>query len=129
MRAKAQIDKKGAALAPRRHGPPSRRAPVPLHRLRQSARRDRIGRARQDVRGPSSAAAVGESGAKYEAEALALGDRDYIDDIRFAGQPILHAALHLTAHTRADIQAIDLSRALGAEAWSRRSPPRTFPAS
>ena len=41
MRAKAQIDKKGADLEARGHGPPPRRAPVPLHRVRQGARRHR----------------------------------------------------------------------------------------
>jgi xanthine dehydrogenase molybdenum-binding subunit len=53
---------------------------------------------------------VGSSGAKYEANELALGDRGYVDDIRVPG--MLHAALHLTAHARADIVAIDTSPAL-----------------
>src|SRR3954463_11785934 len=49
----------------------------------------------------STPGGIGTSGPKYEAEALALGDRGYIDDLRVDG--MLHAALHLTAHGRADI--------------------------
>ena len=52
---------------------------------------------------------VGKSGIKYEACELALGDRDYIDDIRFDG--ILHAALRLTDHARADVVRIDTGAA------------------
>ena len=48
---------------------------------------------------------IGKSGIKYEACELALGDRDYIDDIRFDG--ILHGALRLTDHARADVVRID----------------------
>jgi len=53
---------------------------------------------------------VGTSTVKYEAEALALGDRGYIDDIRIPG--MLHAALVFTQHARADITAIDATAAL-----------------
>ena len=52
---------------------------------------------------------IGKSGIKYEACELALGDRDYIDDIRFDG--ILHGALRLTDHSRADVVTIDTSPA------------------
>ena len=52
---------------------------------------------------------IGKSGIKYEACELALGDRDYIDDIRFDG--ILHGALRLTDHARADVVRIDTSPA------------------
>ncbi len=52
---------------------------------------------------------VGSRGIKYEARELALGDRDYIDDLRPEG--LLHAALHLSEHARADIVAIDTSAA------------------
>ena len=52
---------------------------------------------------------IGSRGAKYEAEALALGDRGYVDDIRVPG--MLHAALHLTEHARADIVRIDTTAA------------------
>jgi xanthine dehydrogenase molybdenum-binding subunit len=52
---------------------------------------------------------VGTSGVKYEAAALALGDRGYVADLRPPG--LLHAALTLTDHARADIVAIDTSAA------------------
>ena len=52
---------------------------------------------------------VGSSGMKYEARDLALGDRGYVDDIRVPG--MLHAALHLTAHARADVVSIDTTAA------------------
>ncbi|MEI8287765.1 MAG: molybdopterin cofactor-binding domain-containing protein, partial [Actinomycetes bacterium] len=55
---------------------------------------------------------VGSRGTKYEADSLTLGDRGYVDDIRVPG--MLHAALHLTAHVRADINNIDTSAALAA---------------
>jgi len=53
---------------------------------------------------------IGKNGAKYEAHELALGDRGYIDDLRPEG--MLHAALRLTDHARADIVAIDTAPAL-----------------
>ena len=53
---------------------------------------------------------LGSSGPKYEAADLCLGDRGYVDDIVVPG--MLHAALHLTAHTRADIIRIDTAQAL-----------------
>ena len=52
---------------------------------------------------------VGSRGIKYEARELALGDRDYIDDLRPEG--LLHAALHLSEHARADVVSIDTSAA------------------
>ena len=55
---------------------------------------------------------VGSSGMKYEARDLALGDRGYVDDIRIPG--MLHAALCLTAHARADVTGIDATAALAA---------------
>jgi len=55
-------------------------------------------------------AQIGSRFAKYEAPALALGDRGYIDDIRIPG--MLHAALHLTKHARAEVTGIDASKAL-----------------
>ena len=47
---------------------------------------------------------------KLEAEALTLGDREYIDDMRVAG--MLHAALVFTEHARADIKNIETLEAL-----------------
>ena len=52
---------------------------------------------------------VGKNGAKYEAMELSLGDRPYIDDL--ASPMMLHAALRLTDHSRADVLAIDASPA------------------
>ncbi len=52
---------------------------------------------------------MGTSGAKYEAAELALGDRPFIDDLYPEG--LLHGALHLAAHARADILAIDTTAA------------------
>ncbi|MEM7339023.1 MAG: molybdopterin cofactor-binding domain-containing protein [Actinomycetota bacterium] len=52
---------------------------------------------------------VGSRGTKYEAERLALGDRDFIDDIAPVG--LLHGAVHLSEHARADIVAIDTTAA------------------
>ncbi|MDE0643585.1 MAG: selenium-dependent xanthine dehydrogenase [bacterium] len=53
---------------------------------------------------------IGKNGIKYEGLELALGDRPYIDDIRIDG--MLHAALRLTDHARADVVKIDTDRAL-----------------
>ncbi len=61
---------------------------------------------------PETPGGVGSSGCRYQAKELTLGDRGYVDDIRVPG--MLHAALHLTAHTRADVLAIDTSAALAA---------------
>ena len=66
-----------------------------------------------DIPVPDDSGGIGKSGVKYEALELALGDRPYIDDMRPDG--LLHGALHLTEHTRADIVAIDTSAAEAAE--------------
>jgi len=55
---------------------------------------------------------VGARGSRYQAEELALGDRGFIDDLRVPG--MLHAALTLTEHTRADVLGIDTSVAAAA---------------
>jgi aldehyde oxidoreductase len=68
------------------------------------------GLAADEVTVPLPLGGIGSSGAKYEATELALGDRGYVDDIRVPG--MLHAALALTDHARADIVAIDTSAAL-----------------
>ncbi len=52
---------------------------------------------------------VGSRGVKYEAAELTLGDRPFIDDLRADG--LLHGAVHLSDHARADIVAIDTSAA------------------
>ncbi len=57
--------------------------------------------------------AVGSSGAKYEAAELTLGDRGYVDDLRMPG--LLHAALRLTDHARAEVVRIDTNPAAAAD--------------
>jgi len=52
---------------------------------------------------------LGTRGARYEGIELALGDRDYVDDIRVAG--MLHGALRLADHARADVLKIDTTAA------------------
>lgn len=54
---------------------------------------------------PETPGGVGSSGVKYEATDLAAGQRPYIDDIFLPD--MLHAAVHLTAHARADIKRIN----------------------
>ncbi|TML11843.1 MAG: selenium-dependent xanthine dehydrogenase, partial [Actinobacteria bacterium] len=108
IRAKAQIDKKGADLTTHdmaRH--------LGAHLCRCTGyvkileAIDTVAKGKQlpvELGGE-----IGASGVKYEARELALGDRGYIDDIRVPG--LLHAALHLTAHTRARVRSIDTARA------------------
>ena len=55
---------------------------------------------------------VGSRGVKYEGRDLSVGRRDFIDDMSVPG--MLNGALHLSAHARADVVAIDTSRALAA---------------
>ena len=62
-----------------------------------------------DVVPPSIPDGVGVTGAKYEGVELALGERGYVDDIRPEG--LLHGALRLTDHARADVVRIDTSAA------------------
>jgi aldehyde oxidoreductase len=111
MRAKAQIDKKGTSLTRESMAPH-----LGAHLCRCTGYvkiLDAIEAvAHGDVCTPALSAEVGGGGAKYEAASLTLGDRGYIDDIRVPG--MLHAALHLTDHARADIVAIDTASALAA---------------
>ncbi len=53
---------------------------------------------------------IGASAAKYEAEPLSLGERHFIDDMTVPG--MLHGALALAEHARAEILAIDTDAAL-----------------
>jgi aldehyde oxidoreductase len=111
MRAKAQIDKKGADLQP---GDMARHLGAHLCRCTGYVKIleaiDAVAKCKQFE--PALASTVGGSGAKYEAGALTLGDRDYIDDMRVPG--MLHAALHLTAHARAEIVSFDTAAAAAA---------------
>ena len=111
MRAKAQIDKKGADLQP---SDMARHLGAHLCRCTGYVKIleaiDAVAKGKQFE--PALSATVGGSGAKYEAGELTLGDRDYIDDMRVPG--MLHAALHLTDHVRADIVSIDTAAAAAA---------------
>ena len=112
MRAKSQVDKKGADLDRRSMAPH-----LGAHLCRCTGYVKILDAIESVAKGKTFETAlggrVGESGVKYEAEQLTLGDRGYIDDIRVPG--MLHAALHFTAHARADIMAIDASRAAAAD--------------
>ncbi len=55
---------------------------------------------------------VGARGPRYQGRELALGTRGFIDDMRVEG--LLHAALVLTEHARADVLGIDVAAALAA---------------
>ena len=111
MRAKAQIDKKGAEL---RRDDMSRHLGAHLCRCTGYVKvLEAIEAVAQRTEcAPALSAGVGASGAKYEAASLTLGDRGYVDDLRVPGT--LHAALHLAAHTRADVVGIDTTAALAA---------------
>jgi aldehyde oxidoreductase len=106
MRAKSQVDKKGADLDRAGMAPH-----LGAHLCRCTGYVKILDAIESVAKGKSFEVAlggrVGEAGAKYEAEQLTLGDRGYIDDLRVPG--MLHAALHFTAHARADIVAIDTS--------------------
>jgi xanthine dehydrogenase molybdenum-binding subunit len=111
VRAKAQIDKKGEALTREemaRH--------LGAHLCRCTGYVKILDAIETVARGDSPTieqpGGVGSRGVKYEAEALTLGDRPYIDDLRVPG--MLHAAMHLSAHARASIVRIDTSRAAAA---------------
>ncbi len=110
MRAKGQIDKKGADLT---RDDMARHLGAHLCRctgyMKILDAIDAVAKGTPvDVRLP---AAVGDRGVKYEAESLALGDRPYVDDLRVPG--MLHAALRLTDHARATVRAIDVDAARG----------------
>jgi aldehyde oxidoreductase len=60
---------------------------------------------------PTLITGIGSGGARYEATVLALGDRGYVADLRVPG--MLHGALRLADHARAELVAIDTSRAAG----------------
>ena len=111
MRAKSQIDKKGAGLT---REDMARHLGAHLCRCTGYVKvLDAIESvARNESPVPATTVGVGSRGVKYEAHELALGDRGYIDDMNVPG--MLHAALRLTDHTRADVLRIDVSRALAA---------------
>ena len=105
-----QISKKGSSLT-RESMAPHLGAHSPVHRLRQIDAIEAVAHG-TPVEPPTVKSGVGARGMKYEAHPLTLGDRPYIDDIRVPG--MLHAALHLTDHTRAGIKNIDVANAIAA---------------
>jgi xanthine dehydrogenase molybdenum-binding subunit len=108
VRAKAQVDKKGADLT---KGDMSRHLGAHLCRCTGYVKiLEAIEMVAKGVTPEiSPAGGIGSRAAKYEAQELTLGDRGYVDDMRVPG--MLHAALHLTAHARADIASVDTSAA------------------
>ena len=112
MRAKAQVDKKGNDL---KRDDMARHLGAHLCRCTGYVKvLDAIEAVAQGRKvDPSLPGGVGTSGAKFEAPELALGDRGYVDDIRVPD--MIHGAVHLTQHVRADIVAIDTTRALAAD--------------
>jgi xanthine dehydrogenase molybdenum-binding subunit len=112
MRAKAQIDKKGSSLTRAGMAPH-----LGAHLCRCTGYVKVLDAIESVAQGRTSApelsGRIGGGGAKYEATELALGDRDYIDDIRVPG--MLHAALVMTEHARAEITSIDTADARAAD--------------
>ena len=111
LRAKSQIDKKGPAL---KRDDMARHLGAHLCRCTGYVKIldaiDLVARDEQPIL--IRTGGIGTRSRKYEAAELALGDRGYVDDIRIGGT--LHAALHFTAHARADITSIDTSAAVQA---------------
>jgi selenium-dependent xanthine dehydrogenase len=108
VRAKAQVDKKGADLTRddmARH--------LGAHLCRCTGYVKILDAIEAVATGKNVAVTtpggVGSRGVKYEAIELALGDRGYVDDRRVPG--MLHAALHLTDHARATVNRIDVTAA------------------
>ena len=112
VRAKAQIDKKGSAL---------KREDMARHLGAHLCRCTGYAKileaiecvAKNEIPAMPPTAGVDTRTPKYEAEALAMGDRGYIDDIRVPG--MLHAALHFTGHVRATVKSINVEHARHAD--------------
>ncbi len=58
---------------------------------------------------PETVGGVGSSGVRYQAADLVLGDKPYVDDLRLPD--LLHGAVRLADHARADVLSIDTSAA------------------
>ncbi len=108
MRVKALIDRKGAALTREeaaRH--------LGAHLCRCTGYVKILDAVDALVAGEVPVAApvtgVGGSNPRYEAAELTLGSRPYIDDMAVEG--LLHGAVHLATHARADVVSIDTQAA------------------
>ena len=109
VRAKAQIDKKGAGL---KREDMARHLGAHLCRCTGYVKiLDAIDSVAKQL-SPEivSTGGLGVRVAKHEAKELALGDRGYIDDIRLPG--LMHASLVFTKHARAEILSINTSKAM-----------------
>ena len=109
VRAKAQIDKKGAGL---KREDMARHLGAHLCRCTGYVKiLDAIDSVAKKL-SPEiiSTGGLGVRVVKHEAEELALGDRGYIDDMRLPG--LMHASLVFTKHARAEVLSIDTSRAM-----------------
>ncbi|MFM7771611.1 MAG: selenium-dependent xanthine dehydrogenase [Acidimicrobiaceae bacterium] len=109
VRAKAQIDKKGASL---KREDMARHLGAHLCRCTGYVKvLDAIDTVAKNLSPEKvSTGGLGVRVAKYEANDLALGDRGYIDDMRVPG--MLHASLVFTKHARAEVLSINTSKAL-----------------
>jgi xanthine dehydrogenase molybdenum-binding subunit len=56
---------------------------------------------------------IGSRGGRYQGAELTLGDKPFVDDMRVAG--LLHGAVHLADHARADVVRIDTRAAEAVE--------------
>ena len=109
VRAKAQIDKKGAGL---KREDMARHLGAHLCRCTGYVKiLDAIDSVAKQL-SPEivSTGGLGVRVAKHEAKELALGDRGYIDDMRLPG--LMHASLVFTKHARAEILSINSSKAM-----------------
>ena len=111
MRTKALVDKKGAALArddAARH--------LGAHLCRCTGYVKILDAIELLARGahvqPERPGGVGTRGLRYQGRELTLGDKPYVDDLRVPG--MLHGAVHLAAHARADVLAIRTAAAAAA---------------
>ena len=109
VRAKAQIDKKGADL---KREDMARHLGAHLCRCTGYVKiLDAIETvAKNQIKETVTTGGIGARVVKHEAHSLTLGDRGYIDDIRIPG--MLHASLVFTKFSRAEVLSIETDEAL-----------------